>query len=430
MNQTSEKIMELLRAHEAYRASTLNLIASENVLSPAVRRALDSDLLGRYADYPGRDPSARRYNGNRYVSDLEGAVASIARSAFGARFVELRPLSGHVAGAAVVMGICEPGGLVIELDREGGGHREAARLSKVRGISLRTMALPFDGLRYNVDLDAALRLIDETSPSLVILGSSNFLHPHPVRSIADALARGSGGVLAYDASHVMGFLAAGRFQDPLAEGADIVFGSTHKTLPGPQGGIIYTNREDLLDPLTTALVPGLVTNHHPFRMPGLGLALLEMERWGEEYCDAIVANSNALGAASEAEGLRVVSVDGSFSESHTLLLAVEPLGAQEAADRLERVGIITTHATLPEVWGTEGIRVGTQEVTRRGATEETMARIARLVADALGERRSEAFVADDVAALVATFGPLGFTWPYEGSDVAPGMSTKPPTGRE
>lgn len=407
-----ERIRALVAAHDAWRATTLNLIASENVLSPAVAAALVGDLEGRYADYPGRDPSDRRYRGNRYIAEVEAEVTRLGQERFRAQFVELRPIAGHLAGLAVVMGVCRPGDVVLEAGREAGGHREAGRLISAQLVNLEVGYLPFDADRYNIDVEASIRLIEARRPRLVILGSSNFLFPHPVRALADAVHRIPDAVLAYDASHVMGFLAAGRFQDPLGEGADIVFGSTHKTFPGPQGGIIFSNDDRLMDAVTAALVPGLVTNHHPFRMPAMALALLEMTVWGEAYADAVVANARAVGRAIAAGGVPVVEVDGRPTDSHTILLRVAEFGTGEAiAAGLEAAGIITTHALLPDSLGREGIRIGTQEVTHRGASESTMEKAGALVAEAVRGDRSAADIAIDVRRLVGALQSVRYTWP-------------------
>ena len=380
-----DQLQDLVQRHEAWRAHTLNLIASENVLSPAVRSALDNDWLGRYADYTGRDLTARRYRGTRYITEVEQMVESLARELFQVEYVECRPVAGHLAGAAVISGLCKPGDTVLEVGPEGGSHREATKLSVPSLLPLSVGFLPFDGLRFNIDIPAAIRMIEETRPRLVILGSSTFLFPHPVKEIKSALQRvNPQGVLVYDASHVMGFLASRRFQDPLSEGADIVFGSTHKTFPGPQGGIIFTNRKDLITSVSEAVYPAFVTNHHAFRMPALATVLLEMKSFGPAYADQIIANAQILGSELTSLGLPCVQVGGRFSRSHTVLLKVEKIGdREELAKQLERADIITTACTLPKEHGTQGIRLGVQELTRRGAAESEMKEAARLIARAL-----------------------------------------------
>ena len=412
------RIMKLLADHESWRAGTLNLIASENVLSPAVHAALDSDLIGRYADYTGRDLAARRYRGTTYVVEIEREVDRLAREVFRADFVELRAVSGHLAGAAVLMALCRPGDVVLEIGRDGGGHREAGKFGGSELVPLDVRHLPIDAARYNVDPGATAALIAETKPRCVVLGSSNFLFPHPVREIRRALAGLRDAYLVYDASHVMGLVAAGRFQDPLGEGADIVFGSTHKTFPGPQGGIVFANREDLIKRTSEGVYPALVTNHHPFRMPALGVALAEIQAFGSAYADQIIANSQALGEALVAVGVPCVT-DGSippdgprYSRSHTLLLRVAEFGnADEVAGRLEAAGIITTGGLLPDALGGQGIRVGTQEITRRGMTGSDMATVATLIFAALRADRPAASIASDVSSLVGRFPSVQFTWP-------------------
>jgi glycine hydroxymethyltransferase len=390
---TTYRRIERLRAdHAGYRSRCLNLIASENVISPAVARALQGDLEGRYADFTGTDLTARKYRGGRYVVELEQACAELVRETFGAQACELRAISGHVAGCGVIMGVCRPGDLVLEVGQEGGGHRLAAKLAEAPLVDLRHEFLAFDPVAFNVDAAAAARQIADGRPALVILGSSTFLHPHPVAELA-AACRDVGAMLAFDASHVMGLLAAGRFQDPLREGADVVFGSTHKTLLGPQGGIIFGAAEPVAA-AAAAVYPPLVTNHHPFRIPALAVALAEHAEFGAAYADAVIANARAFAAALD-------DVDGGGTDSHAVLIAVQDGPA--AADALERNAIIANPSRRA---GGDGVRFGLQELTRRGGDEETARQAAELVLAAL----AGIDVSEEVAALAATLDTIAYTW--------------------
>jgi glycine hydroxymethyltransferase len=392
----AERILSVVAEHTRLRAESINLIASENPMSPAVRRVLSSDLLARYANFSGRDLTNRRYRGNKYIVELEEQCTSLARAAFGAQYVEFRPIGGHIAGVAVIMGLCKPGSIILEIGPEGGGHRLATKLTSSIAASLYDVRfLPFDAAAYNVATAAAINQIEALQPRLVILGSSNFLFPHPIGELADAVHR-TGGFLGYDASHVMGLLAAGRFQSPLDEGADVVFGSTHKTLPGPQGGIIFSDRDDVIGPVSTNVYPGLVTNHHPFRIPALALALLEAMQSGGPYYDAVTANSGALAAAIEARGIPMVAAAGRYTASHTVLVRCGGFGDGPAiAARLESANIMTTDTSLPAELGGEGIRLGTQEVTRSGADGQAMKLIADLIVDVILGTRPVAEVRAD-----------------------------------
>jgi len=406
-----ETVDSLVRSHEAWRSECLNLIASENALSPTVKQYLNCDLVQRYGDYVGRDYTARKYQGTRWVEELEELVTDLTAELYGAKYAELRPISGHVAGSAVIMALTEPGDTILEVSREIGSHRVAYKLGQTPAMPLNVQFLPFDPYAYNVDVDRTLEMIERTRPRMIILGSSNFLFPHPVAELAEALQDYPDTILVYDASHVFGLIAGGRFQRPLQEGAHIVFGSSHKTLPGPQGGIVLSNNLAHMEAIAKAIYPALVTNHHLFRLPALGMALLELKHWGKAYADQIVANAQRLGTEIQARGVEVVSHDGRFTESHTLLLRVAPFGkAAEVAARLEKANIIVTAAHLPEALGREGVRIGVQELTRLGAQEGDMDSVAALVTDVITGAQTSESAQPLVRACALQFDTVRYTW--------------------
>jgi glycine hydroxymethyltransferase len=410
-NENLKKIRDLIQAHENWRENTLNLIASENALSPTVKSLLINDWLGRYADFTKRDLSDRRYQGTRFMVEVEELVVSLAKSVFGAEFVEIRATAGHLAGVAVLMGLCQPGDTILELGRSGGGHREASKTNLPGLIQLNTQFLPFSGEQYNIDVEATVALIRNTQPRLVILGSSNFLFPHPIRDIKEALeTHCPQGLLIYDASHVLGLIAGGAFQDPLREGADLVFSSTHKTFPGPQGGLIFTNQKALIQPISEAIYPALVTNHHSFRMPALAAALLEMQVHGNVYAKNIIRNAQALGAALSAEQVPCVCVNGTYSKSHTVLVKSKSFGNNKTlASALEDANIICTASGLPESLGNEALRLGVQELTHHGAPPEAMKTVAECIADVLHHRLDSEAVRRKVTEFTNSLGPIYYT---------------------
>jgi glycine hydroxymethyltransferase len=391
----------LVAEHERYRARCLNLVASENIVSPAVAFAGASDLEGRYADYQDNDPMRRKYRGGDYISRLEALCSDQVCRIFGAEACELRAISGHVAGSAVLLAFCEPGDLVMEVGPDGGGHRLATKLAEPALIDLRTEFLPFDSAAFTVDAASASLAIRERSPRVVVLGSSSFVRPHPIRDLVSACQE-VGAILVYDASHVMGFVASGRFQDPLREGADIVFGSTHKTLCGPQGGLIF-GRADLVSGVGSALYPALVTSHHPARIPALAVALAEHEEFGGAYVDGIVRNATAFEVALRANELDVV---GAPTESHTVLVAT-PGRAEASASDLESKNVICNQTRLPDDRGREGLRFGLQEFTKRGGDVDLAARAGNVAAAAL---RGED-TAGEVAEITERLQTVAFTWP-------------------
>ena len=380
-------IAELVERHERWRAKCWNLIASENVTSHAVRALTSSDLSHRYGDYEGIDLRARKYCGNRFILEVEQRGHDLARALFGAQYVDLRPLSGHVAGIAPLLALCRPGDTVLELSRECGGHRLAAKMAYCRLVELRVVPIPFDVERLNIDVDATMTLIEREKPRLVILGSSCFLFPAPVAALRVGIdALDSDTVLQYDASHVLGLIAGGRFQCPLAEGAHLVTSSTHKTLGGPQGGLILTNSEVIAEAVGNAM-RSLVANHHLHRLPALCAAFAEWAECGAAAVDKIVESARGLGAALEAQGVSVVGSHLRYTASHTILLRTKELGpASELARQLENANIIVSVCCLPDPLGPEGIRLGTQEMVRRGMVAGDTDEVAAVIAAVLQQR--------------------------------------------
>ena len=240
-NKKVKEINSLLEQHNTFRGDCLNLIASENVPSPLVEGLLVEDLDQRYGNYSGIDLRARLYQGNRFIIQIEELAQELAKQLFGAAYVDLRPLSGNLAGIATTFGLARPGDIALELHN---GHQYADKLaSSPLKVSLESIEIPWDGVRSNIDLDQTVALIEKHRPKLVTIGSGVFLFPQPVRELKEAMNRYTpDSYLIYDAAHVMGLIAGGRFQAPFEEGADVIISSTHKTLAGPQGWYNFDER--------------------------------------------------------------------------------------------------------------------------------------------------------------------------------------------
>jgi len=376
-----KSIEDLVRQQQEWRDQCWNLIASENTPSPAVAALLLNDFSHRYGDYEGIDLSARKYLGNRYVVELESQCQDLARRLFNAAHVDLRPLSGHLAGIAPLLALAKPGDAVLELSAECGGHRLAGKTANCPLIQLRALPIPFDEDQFNIDVRRTLEVVERERPRFVILGSSTFLFPHPVgelRGGIDALHTQS--ILQYDASHVLGLIAGQRFQRPLAEGADLVTSSTHKTLGGPQGGLVLTNSEAMAESVGRALQPGLLSNHHLHRLPALCQTFDEWLAKGADQADRIVAASRALAAALERRGVPMVASHLGYTASHTILIECKKLGpAKLLALELEKADIIAGACRLPGRLGPEGLRLGTQEIVRRGMGCDDMEEVAAVM---------------------------------------------------
>lgn len=411
------EIQNLVKKHEEWRTNEcLNLIASENILSELVRSAYLSDLMHRYGDYNGRDLEFRKYQGTKHICELEKIAEQVACDLFHAKFVELRAISGHIAGVAAILGLVKNGDYVMELGSDTGGHRVAEKFSGSPLIDIEVEFIPFDYEKYNIDISKCINKMQELQPRLIILGASNFLFPHPIKEICKE-AKSLDTIVAYDGSHVFGLIAGGVFQDPIKEGAHLVMGSTHKTLGGPQGGILLTNDEKIATKVSKAIYPALITNHHLHRIPALAIALLEMQTFGKEYANQIVENAQRLGGEISKLGVPVVGAKQNFTQSHTILLQVNRFGkGEEIAFNLEQANIITNPTRLPEELGSEGIRIGVQEMTRLGMEEQHMPRLAKYIVSIIKDPEQSTKIRKDVKIFRKQFNKLHFVFPYTRGD--------------
>ncbi|MDI6883918.1 MAG: serine hydroxymethyltransferase [Hadesarchaea archaeon] len=400
-----DRTLGLLQKHHEWFRKTLPLIASENVTSPAVREAMICDFQHRYAEgWPGE----RVYAGCVYIDQVELLAMELARELFKAEHANVQPVSGAVANLAMYTALTDPGDTMMCLSIAAGGHitmgkkKFGGAAGAVHGLEIEYF--PFDEKRMNIDVDAAAKRIAEVKPKLVTFGGSLFLFPHPVKELSK-VAKEHGAHVAYDAAHVIGLIGGGQFQDPLREGAEVVTCSTHKTLPGPQHGMILCKKE-LADPINRGVFPGMVSNHHLHAVAGLAVALAEMLEFGKEYQAQVVKNAKALGKALYDRGLNVLCPDQGFTASHTL--AVETItkygdgGALE--QKLEQANVILNRELLP--WDPRegrhfrnpgGLRLGTQEVTRLGMKEREMGEIAEFIKRVIIDGEEPKRVAAEVA---------------------------------
>ena len=222
-------------------------------------------------------------------------------------------------------------------------------------------------------------MIKEHRPRVVNIGSGIFLFPQPTSELKQAMIEvNPDSYLVYDAAHVLGLIAGGQFQSPLEEGTDVIISSTHKTLAGPQGGMVLTNDRLIAERIGPAIAPLLESNHHLSRLPALAATFLEWNEFGTEHATAIVKNAKALGQALADRGLALVGSDLGYTESHTLIPMVSQFGPAKAlADQLEACHIITGAV------GADRLRIGVQEVTRRGMDEADAPLVADCIVDAL-----------------------------------------------
>jgi len=376
-----QKILSLLKSHNDWRQNCINLIASENVMSPFCENLYVSDLMHRYAEGL---PFERYYQGLKYVDEIESLAEEKFKKHFDADFVDIRPISGTSANMAVFSALAEKGDPILTLGIQGGSHVSHEKAGAAGILGLKSFQLGFDDETMTIDLEKSKKKILEIKPKFIVIGGSVILFPQPIKELREICDQ-VGAKIIYDAAHVFGLITAGFFQNPLEEGADIITSSTHKTFPGPQGGIILGNIDkDLQKKIQNKVFPGVLSNHHLHRVPSLYFALEEIERFGKDYVSQIMKNSKALAEQLNDLGFDVLGKQKGFTASHQVVVNVENQGRGDfVAKKLEEANIILNKNIISGDSANpdkpKGIRLGVQEMTRYGMKEKEMQKIAELM---------------------------------------------------
>lgn len=383
----STRILNLVDRHERWRGEDcINLIPSENVMSARVRALLTSDMAHRYTSLDGF------YSGTKYLDEVERIGEEIAKDLFGAESADLRPISGHTADMIFLSAFAQAGDKLLTVAPADGGYPGISGLGFPKVLGLTTLHFPFEREQMTIASDDAAELIAREKPRIVVFGASFIPFPHPVEELS-SVCKDNGAVVAYDGSHVLGLISGGMFQQPLKEGADVLLGSTHKSLFGPQGGIILSDSEHGQE-MRKIVHPALVDNAHWNRVAALALALSEMKRFGKRYAQQIIRNSQALARALDDMGVEVRGRPTGYTRSHQVILEGQDIKkGKQAALQLEQANLIVD----------SGVRLGTAEVTRRGMREPEMDRIAEFIARVLVKREDPRRVRREVTRLRRQF---------------------------
>ena len=418
----------------------LNLIPSEMTASPMVRLLSVMDPSFRYAEHKKvkalHDADIFYYQGTGFIDEVERLLAEEMRTYLGCRNIESRVISGQMANAAVFSALVdfvnrgnrkqEPRRLRPVMNNHiiKGGHLSAQPMGALHDFIARDPATERPAIvnfpvladnPYKIDMEATRRLLGEHRPELIILGKSMVIHKEPVAGIRAVLDEiGLRAVLMYDMAHVLG-LAGPHFQQPFAEGADIVTGSTHKTFFGTQRGIIANNFavDDQQYPLWEAIenrtFPGSVSNHHLGTLLGLLMAAYEMNHFKDEYQKNVVENAKGFAKALVDAGLHVAGDPAiSYTETHQVIVQVGYAKGIETAQRLEENNIIVNFQATPDEEGftaSGGLRLGVSEMTRFGFGNDEFRKLAGLIRDVVLDKKK---VGDEVIALRRDYQDLKF----------------------
>lgn len=393
------KIFSKLKKHHKWFENSIPLIASENIPSPAVREAIISDFGNRYAEgWPGE----RVYAGCVYIDDVEFECMKLAKKLYKAKFADVRPISGVVANLVIYSAFTNPGDVMLAPSIPAGGHishgkkEHSGTAGLVHGLEIEFY--PFDAEEMTIDVDKTKHKVEELKklgrlPKMAMFGGSLFLFPHPVKELADFL-KSFGMHINYDAAHVAGLIAGGKFQDPLREGADTMTMSTHKTLFGPQGGLVLGS-EKHEDVIKKATFPGLTSSHHIHHMAGKAIAFAEALEFGKNYSTQIIKNAKVFAEALNEAGFKVLGESRGFTESHQVAVNVLDFsdGGKVEVD-LEKANIIVNRQLIPgdikagrNYFHPGGIRLGVSEITRLGMKQNEMKEIASYIKEIIIEKK-------------------------------------------
>ncbi|HEV2227147.1 MAG TPA: hypothetical protein VGR56_10140 [Nitrososphaerales archaeon] len=380
----SGRLDKVVSQHEEWRLNEcLNMIPAENRGSQQMRAMLACDFGNRYT------APDMFYRGTRYSNELLSLTEELARKVFNARYADVRLLSGHIANMAILLSLTQKGDKILSVSPDEGGYPGIARPGLAELLQLENLYFPYDHSAVNIDAKEATSLVESADPKMILFGASHIVFPQPVKEVG----RRAKGTVAFDGSHVLGLIAGGEFQDPLREGCSLLYGSTHKSLPGPQGGVILSNNEEVFEAVSGRVFPGIVDNVHLNRVAALAVALLEMIQFGKAYAQSVVRNSQALARALVAEGVRVRGAAHGYTKSHQVLLDYEAPKLESNAGRLEQANIIADN----------GGRLGTSELTRMGYGTKDMGTIAELIAMVILGKKPVDFVQKRVKSMVNQF---------------------------
>ncbi len=396
------ELAEAMQRELVRQRQNIELIASENIVSPAVMAAMGTVLTNKYAEgYPAH----RYYGGCAYVDQVEQIAIDRACKLFGAKFANVQPHSGAQANLAVYFALLEVGDTILGMDLAAGGHLTHGSPVNMSGKNYHFVPYGVNEEGY-LDYDALRQLAREVKPKMIVAGASAYPRAIKFDVLAD-IAHEVGAYLMVDMAHIAGLVAGGAHQSPVPY-ADVVTTTTHKTLRGPRGGLILTNNEDLAKKINKAVFPGTQGGPLEHVIAAKAVCFGEALRPEfKEYARKIVENAQVLADALTARGVKLVS---GGTDNHLMLidLSDEECTGKELEHNLDEVHITANKNSVPgekrSPFVTSGVRIGTPAVTTRGFGPEEMKVIADCIADCIFDfENKKDQVAVRVAELTARF---------------------------
>ena len=379
VSRYDEEVGALLQGELRRQRRNIELIASENIASPAVIACMGTVLTNKYAEGL---PAKRYYGGCEVVDEVERLAIARAKALFGAEFVNVQPHSGAQANLAVYAALLQPGDTILGMSLAGGGHLTHGAPANQSGKVYNAVSYGVDPATGRIDYDEVARLAEIHSPKIIVAGASAYPRAIDFEKFAE-IAHANGALLMVDMAHIAGLVAGGVHMSPVPY-ADIVTTTTHKTLRGPRGGLIM-GKEEFAKKINSAVFPGTQGGPLMHVIAAKAICLKEaMQPEFREYARQIVKNSKALAAALLSYGFDLVS---GGTDNHLMLADLRPLHitGKELQHRLDENYITVNKNAIPndpeKPFVTSGVRIGTPAATTRGMKEEDMAVIARCIYD-------------------------------------------------
>lgn len=379
----SPQLWAAIENEEQRQQDTIELIASENIVSDAVREAQGSVLTNKYAEgYPNK----RYYGGCEFIDQVEQLAIDYAKKLFNAAYVNVQPHSGSQANMAVYQALLKPGDVILGMGMDAGGHLTHGATVNFSGKLYKTYGYGLNPDTEELDYDEIMALARKVKPQLIIAGASAYsriIDWQAFRKIADEV----GAYLMVDMAHIAGLVATGVHPSPLPI-ADVVTTTTHKTLRGPRGGMILSKSTKLGRKINSAVFPGIQGGPLEHVIAGKAQAFYEdLQPEYTEYIQQVVKNAQAMEKVfNTSKQIRMVS---GKTENHLLVLDLTKTGltGKDAQNLLDRVHITTNKEAIPNdprsPFITSGLRIGTPAITSRGFKEEDAQKVAELISTAL-----------------------------------------------
>lgn len=395
----SPELWAAIDREEQRQQDTIELIASENIVSKEVREAQGSVLTNKYAEgYPGK----RYYGGCQYIDQIEQLAIDYAKQLFGAEYVNVQPHSGSQANMAVYQALLKPGDKILGMGMDAGGHLTHGAKVNFSGKVYQSFSYGLDPETELLDYDQIRAIAEEVQPQLIVAGASAYskiIDWQQFREIADEV----GAYLMVDMAHIAGLVATGAHPSPVPV-ADMVTTTTHKTLRGPRGGMILSKSAKLGKKINSALFPGTQGGPLEHVIAGKAQAFYEdLQPQFTDYINQVVKNAAAMADEfTKSDTVRVVS---GGTENHLMIIDITKTGltGKEAQDLLDSVHITTNKESIPNdqrsPFVTSGLRIGTPAITSRSFKEADARQVADLIVKLLNNSTDQAVI-DDVAAQV------------------------------